>query len=110
MGKNIIRHNMTNSAIVGPSGKATGIYRRCPHCGLVDLQHSVQGANRSHHQITRVGALLRYECGKCRKQFFAVEVCVPADSKPLDFYEHINTLLSEAETTKSKEELNLEHT
>lgn len=102
MEKKTSRHDCTNSAIVAPTGVTTGIYRRCPHCSMVDLQHSVQGASRSHHQITRVGALLRYECGKCRKQFFTFEVCVPADIEPLKFYEQINALLAATEKNKGE--------
>jgi ribosomal protein S27AE len=87
MEKKTIRHDRANSAIVKPTGETSGIYRRCPHCGMVDLQYSAQGASKSHHQITRVGALLRYECGKCRKQFHAIELCVPAATDPIAFYE-----------------------
>lgn len=86
-------HTIIGSSCI-TDGKTTSIYRRCPHCGMVDHHYSVQRANQAHHQITRVGALLKYECGKCRKQFRVFEVCVPADVDPMTFYEKINRLLT----------------
>ena len=77
-------------AAICENGQLQGVYRRCPHCGMVDLQHSVQGASRAHHLISRVGAQLKYECGKCRKQFTVLEICVPAAEDPLAFYSAIS--------------------
>lgn len=103
-----VRHDKFSSVIVNPAGEISGVYRRCPHCGMVDLQHSAQGLKRSHHQITRVGALLKYECGYCRKQFHTIELCVPADTDPIAFYQRINMLLTE-EKKNNTEEPALEH-
>ena len=90
------RNEPTGSALIGAGGSTTGIYRRCPHCGMVDLQYSAQGMKQAHHQITRVGALLKYECGKCRKNFLTFEVCVPTGTDPFEFFDRINSLLKEA--------------
>ena len=90
---NIVSHDLIGSTVTKADGNTCGPYRRCPYCGLVDYHHSAQGVDKSHHPITRVGATLRYECGKCRKQFYCLEVSVPADQTPLEFYQQINAAL-----------------
>lgn len=105
----LLCHDMTAAALVTPSGIVAKIYRQCPHCGTADRQYSAQGAKDSHFQVTRVGAVLKYECGYCRKQFHAIELCVPADTDPIAFYTHINALLTEHQKN-IQEETCLEHT
>lgn len=84
-----LRHDTIGASLVDAQGKPTNLYRRCPHCGMVDHQYSAQGLKDSHFQTTRVGSLLKYECGKCRKQFFTFEVCVPEGEDPYEFYNKI---------------------
>lgn len=91
-----LRHDTIGASLVDRQGKPTNLYRKCPHCGMVDHNYSVQGLKNSHFQITRVGSLLKYECGKCRKQFHAFEVCVPANTDPYAFYQKISNILNDA--------------
>lgn len=103
----LLCHDISAAPLVVPPGVIAKIYRQCPHCGSADRQYSAQSAKDSHFQITRVGAVLKYECGYCRKQFHTIELCVPADTDPIAFYQRINTLLNDEKN--NKEESNLEH-
>ena len=90
-----LHHDSIGASLKNEQGKLINLYRKCPHCGMVDHNYSVQGLQNSHFQMTRVGSLLKYECGKCRRQFHAFEVCVPAGTDPYEFYLKISTLLKE---------------
>lgn len=93
-----LRHDTIGAALIAQD-KPINLYRRCPHCGMVDHQYSAQGLKESHFQMTRVGPLLKYECGKCRKQFHAFEVCVPANTDPYEFYQKLSNLLNDSQIT-----------
>lgn len=95
--KAFTRHDIFGSSYVNGEGQITNLYRRCPHCGLVDYHYSVQGLKNSHFPITCVGSLRKYECGKCRKQFHTFEVCIPANTDPMEFYDRLTSLLSESQ-------------
>lgn len=90
------RTDITNTALITDGGTVSSIYLRCPHCGLIDYQYSAQGIKESLFQITRVGAVRKYECGKCRKHFRTIELCIPAGEDTLAYYEqHIATITKE---------------
>lgn len=97
MPKTITRHDTAAAAFVDESGTTTGIRTKCPHCGMVDYQYSSQGLHHSHFDIWRVGALRRYQCGKCRKMFHTIELCVPHDIDALQYYEMIRRNMAEQE-------------
>lgn len=97
-----LRHDTIGASLENEQGKLINLYRKCPHCGMVDRNYSVQGLKNSHFQMTRVGSLLKYECGKCRKQFHAFEVCVPAGTDPYEFYLKICELLSNDPANKQE--------
>ena len=101
------RHDIIGSVMVdAATGTAVGRpYLRCPHCGLVDYRRSAQGIKQSHFPIWGVGAESKYECGKCRKQFHTIQVCVPTNVDPLTFYEKINSILvADASTPATQSE------
>ena len=97
MAKIQTRHDICGASYIQENGAVCGVYRRCPHCGMVDHHYSAQGASKAHHQITRVGAILQYECGGCRKRFHAVEISIPANTTPQLFYDKLCKLLLEGE-------------
>lgn len=92
--KLIKRNDPTNTVLLTPENAVYRVYLRCPHCGQVDWQYSAQGIKDSHFPITRVGAVQKYECGRCRRQFHSIEFCVPENTDPLEFYEKIANLLN----------------
>lgn len=86
-----IRLDLTNAVIISEADETiakNGIHPRCPHCGK-DLLH-----NHDTVIISRVGAVVKWECCKCRKQYYRLEVTVPANIAPEKFYERIRKALS----------------
>lgn len=87
-----IRLDPTNAVIVSEeSGKIihNGIHQRCPWCGTALLH------NRHTYPILNVGAVGRWECGKCRKQYCVLTIPVPPTESPEEFYEEIRKRLFE---------------
>ena len=87
------RHDELATALVDDNGTVQGIYTRCPHCGTVDLRHMNQGIRYSHFLVWNSKGIKKYQCGKCRKHFYTIQLMVPTDMEPMEFYEKINTLL-----------------
>lgn len=84
------RLDPTNAVIVSKAdGKIihNGVHQRCPHCGAALLH------NRDTVPIWNVGAVGRWECCKCRKQYHTITLPVPADITPEEFYEKIRKAL-----------------
>lgn len=81
--KNVARE-ATNGVIYGESGEIVknGLRVVCPHCGEIGLYPGHGGSVN----IWTVGAIERRECTKCRKQFHAISLTVPADMTPEEFY------------------------
>lgn len=81
--KNVARE-ATNGVIYGESGEIVknGLRVVCPHCGEIGLYPGHGGSVN----IWTVGAIERRECTKCRKQFHAISLIVPADMTPEEFY------------------------
>lgn len=81
--KNVARE-ATNGVIYGESGEIVknGLRVVCPHCGEIGLYPGHGGSVN----IWTVGAIERRECTKCRKQFHAISLAVPADMTPEEFY------------------------
>ena len=81
--KNVARE-ATNGVIYGESGEIVknGLRVVCPHCGEIGLYPGHGGSVN----IWTVGAIERRECTKCRKQFHAIRLTVPADMTPEEFY------------------------
>ena len=93
--KNVARE-ATNGVIYGESGEIVKngclLYTSdaaderssvvCPHCGEIGLYPGHGGSVN----IWTVGAIERRECTKCRKQFHAISLTVPADMTPEEFY------------------------
>lgn len=95
MGQLQWRNDITGSSLVNEEKIPQKLYRRCPHCGLIDKHYSSSGMNEVHHQIWAVGAVNRYECGRCRKSFDTFEIVPPEGVSVTDMYERINHLLRE---------------
>lgn len=86
MAGNNVRNDPTNSVIVSNAeGKIirNGIHQRCPRCGKA-LMH-----NHDTVPIWNVGAVGRWECCKCRKQYNTLTIPVPTDTTTEEFYEKI---------------------
>lgn len=81
--KNVARE-ATNGVIYGESGEIVknGLRVVCPHCGEIGLYPGHGGSVN----IWTVGAIERRGCTKCRKQFHAISLTVPADMTPEEFY------------------------
>ena len=81
--KNVARE-ATNGVIYGESGEIVknGLRVVCPNCGEIGLYPGHGGSVN----IWTVGAIERRECTKCRKQFLAISLTVPADMTPEEFY------------------------
>ena len=81
--KNVARE-ATNGVIYGESGEIVknGLRVVCPRCGEIGLYPGHGGSVN----IWTVGAIERRECTKCRKQFHAISLPVPADMTPEEFY------------------------
>lgn len=81
--KNVARE-ATNGVIYGESGEIVknGLRVVCPRCGEIGLYPGHGGSVN----IWTVGAIERRECTKCRKQFHAISLTVPADTTPEEFY------------------------
>lgn len=85
-----VRLDPTNAVIVlRADGKIihNGIHQRCPHCGAALLH------NHNAVIISKVGAVEKWECCKCRKQYNTITLPVPADTTPEEFYENIRKAL-----------------
>lgn len=110
MAKNLRkRHDLLGTVLVDDRGEPEKILTRCPHCGLIDYRHSSQGAKNTHWQSWNVGGVREYQCGKCRKSFFTLEVQVPLDMEPMAMYKKINSVfarevLSEASKVPGSDE------
>lgn len=103
MGRNNLRkqNDPLGTSLVNEEGKVTKVLKRCPHCGMVDYRNSSQGIEQTHHNIWTVGGIRYYQCGKCRKYFYTLEVQVPLDTVPLELYKILNEAISlEAENEK----------
>lgn len=86
----VYRVDPTNTCIVTDAGNEiikNGIHMRCPHCGT-DFIH-----NRRTVPICNVGAVGKWECCKCRKQYNTITLPVPLDTTPEEFYENIRIAL-----------------
>lgn len=95
MSSNLIKRNdICGTALLNPDGSFVQLLRRCPHCGMTDYEHSTQGMNKTHWQITRVGGKRRYECGKCRKPFTTLEIQVPLNMDIGELYDLVNNHIS----------------
>ena len=68
---------------------------RCPHCGMIDYRHSSQGIHNTHWPSCKVGGVTKYECGKCRKSFFSLEIQVPLDMEPMAVHKKINSMFTQ---------------
>jgi len=88
------RKDTYGAVLVGDKGNIAKVYRKCPHCGLVDKGYSAQGIRESHFSIWTVGSLTKYECGKCRKHFFTVEFATDDQDKAILLYERVHDVLS----------------
>lgn len=86
------RNDRFGTAFVKPDGTSTGVYTRCPHCGMVDHRHMNQGINQSHFCNYTVGGVSKYQCGKCRGFFKTLRIQVPEGVDPMALYEVINSL------------------
>ena len=87
-----LRLDPTNAVIVSKAdGKIThnGVHQRCPHCGSALLH------NHNAVIIWKVGAVEKWECCKCRKQYNAITMPVPVDTTTEEFYEKIRKALFE---------------
>lgn len=87
-----IRLDPTNAVIVSMAdGKIihNGVHQRCPHCGAAMLY------NRDTFIITTVGAVQKFACFHCKKQYQTITLPVPADTTPEEFYEKIRKALFE---------------
>ena len=85
-----VRLDPTNAVIVlRADGKIihNGIHQRCPHCGAALLH------NHNAVIISKVGAVEKWECCKCRKQYNTITLPVPADTTPEEIYENIRKAL-----------------
>ena len=92
MADNKVRLDPTNAAIVSEAdGKIirNGVHQRCPHCGAALLH------NHATVPIWNVGAVGKWECCKCRKQYNTITLPVPVDTTPEAFYEKIRKALFE---------------
>lgn len=81
-----VRLDPTNAVILSKDdGKiiCNGIRQRCPHCGKVMLYNDAV-------IIWKVGAVEKWECCKCRKQYNTITIPVPVDTTPEEFYETIS--------------------
>ena len=96
MGSTMLRIDPTNAVIVAKDdGKIirNGIHMRCPGCGKALLH------NHGTVPIWNVGAVGRWECCKCRKQYHTITLPVPMDTTPEEFYEKIRGALVGKEAT-----------
>ena len=87
-----VRLDPTNAVIVSEeAGTNTiiGIHQRCPWCGTVLLH------NRDTFLITKVGGVGKWECGKCRNQYYVLSIPVPPVQTTAEFYEKIRKKLFE---------------
>lgn len=85
-----VRLDPTNAVIVTRAdGKIihNGVHQRCPHCGAALLH------NHNAFIICKVGAVEKWECGKCRKQYNTITIPVPVDTTPEEIYENIRKAL-----------------
>lgn len=85
-----VRLDPTNAVIVSRAdGKIllNGIHQRCPHCGAALLH------NHNAVIIWKVGAVEKWECCKCRKQYNTITLPVPVDTTPEEIYENIRKAL-----------------
>lgn len=85
-----VRLDPTNAVIVSTAdGKIihNGVHQRCPHCGAALLH------NHNAFIIWKVGAVEKWECGKCRKQYNTITLPVPVDTTPEEIYENIRRAL-----------------
>lgn len=92
MADNGLRLDPTNAVIVSkPDGKIirNGVHQRCPHCGAALLH--------DHNAIIiwKVGAVEKWECCKCRKQYNTLTIPVPPVTTPEELYEDIRKALFE---------------
>lgn len=87
-----VRLDPTNAVIVSKAdGKIihNGVHQRCPHCGAALLH------NHNAVIIWKVGAVERWECCKCRKQYSTITMPVPLGITAEEFYEKIRKALFE---------------
>lgn len=85
-----VRLDPTNAVIVTRAdGKIihNGVHQRCPHCGAALLH------NHNAFIICKVGAVEKWECGKCRNQYNTITIPVPVDTTPEEIYENIRKAL-----------------
>ena len=90
--ENEIRLDPTNAVIVSKAdGKIihNGVHQRCPHCGAALLH------NHNAVIIWSVGAVEKWECCKCRKQYNTLTIPVPPVTTPEELYEDIRKALFE---------------
>lgn len=89
------RNDLLGTVLVDDQGEPKKILTRCPHCSMIDYRHSSQGAKNTHWQNWKVGGVREYQCGKCRKSFFTLEVQVPLDMEPMAMYKKINSVFAQ---------------
>ena len=85
------QNDQLGTSLVNADGKITGVRMHCPHCGMIDYKNVNQSSAHAHWEIWRVGGVRYYQCGKCRKYFYSLEVQVPLDIEPMELYKNINS-------------------
>lgn len=59
------------------NGRPAKVYTRCPHCGMTDLRFMNQSHRNAHFRSWQVGGKSKYQCGKCRHEFYTLEFTIP---------------------------------
>jgi len=96
MASNLRKQNdLLGTSLVNEAGEPQKVLTRCPHCGMIDYRHSSQGIHNTHWPSCKVGGVTKYECGKCRKSFFSLEIQVPLDMEPMAVYKKINSMFTQ---------------
>lgn len=87
------QNNILGTSLVDAEGKVEKVLMHCPHCGMIDYRFSAQGIKETLWPSCKVGSITHYECGKCRKRFYSLEVQVPIDMTPQELYEKLNAAI-----------------
>lgn len=70
------------TVLIGDDMKPQGIYTRCPHCGMTDYNTMNQGIRHAHFKSWTVAGRSKYNCGRCRNDFYTLTITIP---KGIDF-------------------------
>lgn len=61
----------------GDDPQPEGIYTRCPYCGMTDFRTMNQSARSAHFCSWTVAGRSKYNCGRCRNDFYTLTITVP---------------------------------